>query len=87
MLDYVTRPDSDERTVPAPSDEREPMTAAERTKLEALAREANVAFDGTLTRTAASRRIEELQRATWRGVGEAGTDLPRFRCHGSVSGR
>lgn len=45
----------------------EPMTGAQRSYLKALCEEAKQPFDDTLTKAAASRRIDELQRITGRG--------------------
>ena len=45
----------------------EPMTGAQRSYLKTLCEEAKVAFDDKLTKAAASRRIDELQRITGRG--------------------
>jgi hypothetical protein len=47
----------------------EPMTAAQRSYLETLAREAGEEFDPntTLTKAEAALRIEELQKKTGRG--------------------
>lgn len=46
----------------------EPMTGAQRSYLKTLSEEAGVAFDEQLTKAEASRRIDELQRQTGRGV-------------------
>ena len=45
----------------------EPMTGAQRSYLKTLCEEAKVPFDDKLTKAAASRRIDELQRMTGRG--------------------
>jgi hypothetical protein len=45
----------------------EPMTGAQRSYLKTLCEEAKVPFDDKLTKAAASKRIDELQRATGRG--------------------
>jgi hypothetical protein len=45
----------------------EPMTGAQRSYLKTLSEEAKVAFDDTLTKAQASKRIEELQALTGRG--------------------
>jgi hypothetical protein len=52
----------------------EPMTGAQASYLETLAREAGESFDGLhgLTKAEAAVRIEELQRKTGRGDGDAG---------------
>ena len=46
----------------------EPMTGAQRSYLKTLSEEAKVDFDETLSKAAASRRIEELQKMTGRGT-------------------
>ena len=46
----------------------EPMTGAQRSYLKTLSEEARVPFDEHLTKAEASRRIDELQRVTGRGV-------------------
>jgi hypothetical protein len=45
----------------------EPMTGPQRSYLQTLCQEAKEAFDETLTKAEASRRIDELQRKTGRG--------------------
>ena len=45
----------------------EPMTGAQRSYLKTLCEEAKVPFDEKLTKAAASKRIDELQRITGRG--------------------
>ena len=45
----------------------EPMTGPQRSYLQTLCREAGEEFDETLTKAAASRKIEELQAKTGRG--------------------
>ncbi len=50
----------------------EPMTGAQRSYLKTLSEEAHVDFDDSLTKAAASRRIDELQQQTGRGRGGAG---------------
>ena len=47
----------------------EPMTGPQASYLETLSREAGEEFDGGLTKAEASRRIDELQARTGRGVG------------------
>lgn len=49
----------------------EPMTGAQRSYLKTLSEEAKLPFDDTLTKAQASKRIDELQRATGRGEGKA----------------
>ncbi|HYP26443.1 MAG TPA: DUF3072 domain-containing protein [Blastocatellia bacterium] len=46
----------------------EPMTGAQRSYLSTLSEEANEPFDENLTKAEASKRIEELQQKTGRGV-------------------
>lgn len=45
----------------------EPMTGAQRSYLKTLSEEAKVAFDDSLTKAEASKRIDELQGITGRG--------------------
>jgi hypothetical protein len=45
----------------------EPMTGAQRSYLKTLCEEAREAFDETLTKAAASKRIDDLQEKTGRG--------------------
>ena len=46
----------------------EPMTGAQRSYLKTLSEEAKEPFDDNLTKAEASRRIEELQQKTGRGL-------------------
>jgi Protein of unknown function (DUF3072) len=46
----------------------EEMTGAQRSYLETLAREAGEEIDPNLTKAEASKRIEELQQKTGRGI-------------------
>ena len=46
----------------------EPMTGAQRSYLKTLSEEAKVPFDDKLTKAEASKRIDELQRKTGRGM-------------------
>jgi hypothetical protein len=46
----------------------EPMTGAQRSYLKTLCEEAHVEFDERLTKAEASRRIDELQHQTGRGL-------------------
>jgi len=48
----------------------EPMTGAQQSYLKTLSEEANEPFDENLTKAEASKRIEELQQKTGRGVDE-----------------
>ena len=49
----------------------EPMTGAQRSYLKTLCEEAKAGFDDKLTKAEASKRIDELQRRTGRGVEHA----------------
>src|ERR1700710_103866 len=56
----------------------EPMTGAQKSYLKTLSEEAKVDFDETLSKAAASRRIDELQRMTGRGLeGKSAPTSPR----------
>jgi hypothetical protein len=46
----------------------EPMTGAQQSYLKTLSDEAGVEFDNTLTKAEASKRIDELQHKTGRGL-------------------
>ncbi len=46
----------------------EPMTGAQASYLQTLSEEANEAFDSTLSKADASKRIDALQQKTGRGV-------------------
>ena len=46
----------------------EPMTGAQRSYLKTLSEEAKVPFDQELTKAEASKRIDELQHQTGRGL-------------------
>jgi type III secretory pathway component EscR len=46
----------------------EPMTGAQRSYLKTLSEEAKVEFNENLTKAEASKRIDELQQQTGRGV-------------------
>lgn len=46
----------------------EPMTGAQRSYLKTLSDEAGVEFDENLSKAEASRRIDELQQKTGRGL-------------------
>ncbi|HEX8129942.1 MAG TPA: DUF3072 domain-containing protein [Pyrinomonadaceae bacterium] len=46
----------------------EPMTGAQRSYLKTLSEEAKVEFEENLTKAEASKRIDELQQQTGRGV-------------------
>jgi hypothetical protein len=46
----------------------EPMTGAQRSYLSTLSEEANEPFDENLSKAEASKRIEELQQKTGRGI-------------------
>jgi hypothetical protein len=51
----------------------EPMTGAQRSYLKTLSEEAKVPFDDQLTKAEASKRIDELQRKTGRGMEREGS--------------
>ena len=48
----------------------EPMTAAQASYLKTLSTEAGEEFDSTLTKADASKRIDELQHVTGRGLNQ-----------------
>jgi hypothetical protein len=50
----------------------EPMTGAQKSYLKTLSEEAHVDFDENLTKAEASRRIDELQQQTGRGMERKG---------------
>ena len=50
----------------------EPMTSSQASYLQTLCQEAGEEFDASLSKAAASRRIDELQGRTGRGGGSAG---------------
>ena len=50
----------------------EPMTGAQASYLKTLCEEAGEEFDDSMTKAAASQRIEELQEVTGRGKGGQG---------------
>jgi hypothetical protein len=52
----------------------EPMTGAQRSYLKTLSEEAKEAFDESLSKAQASRRIDELQKRTGRGMNAATAD-------------
>jgi hypothetical protein len=61
-------------TVKDPADWKtgdEPMTGAQKSYLHTLSEEAHEPVDDTLTKADASRRIDELQKKTGRGVESA----------------
>ena len=49
----------------------EKMTGAQRSYLKTLSDEAGEEFDETLTKAEASKRIDELQQKTGRGIGQS----------------
>lgn len=55
----------------------EPMTGAQRSYLKTLSEEAHEPFDDTLSKAAASRRIDELQARTGRGTPAGGAAARR----------
>ena len=54
-----------------------PMTDAQRSYLRSLSAEAKVPFDETLTREQASKRIDELQGITGRGLAQEDPERQR----------
>jgi hypothetical protein len=72
MTDKRTQELADEsNTIKNPDDWTtgdEPMTGAQRSYLKTLSEEAKVEFDENLTKAEASKRIDELQEKTGRGV-------------------
>ena len=50
----------------------EPMTGAQKSYLTTLAEEANEQIDDDLTKAEASKKIDELQHKTGRGLSDAG---------------
>jgi hypothetical protein len=72
MTDKNTQAQADEsNTVKDPDNWTtgdEPMTGAQRSYLMTLSEEAKEEFDENLTKAEASKRIEELQQKTGRGV-------------------
>lgn len=54
----------------------EPMTAAQRSYLHTLATEAGEEVDDNMTKAAASKKIEELQQKTGRGLEDEGERQP-----------
>ncbi len=72
MTDKQTQQRADEsNTIKDPDDwttGEEPMTGAQRSYLKTLSEEAKVPFVDDLTKAEASKRIDELQHQTGRGV-------------------
>ncbi|HEX4947804.1 MAG TPA: DUF3072 domain-containing protein [Blastocatellia bacterium] len=72
MTDKYTQQQADQsNTIKDPEDWTtgdEPLTGAQRSYLKTLSEEAKEPFDENLTKAQASRRIEELQQKTGRGV-------------------
>lgn len=72
MTDKQTQERADEsNTIKDPADWTtgdEPMTGAQRSYLKTLSEEAKQPFDEELTKAEASKRIDELQHKTGRGV-------------------
>ena len=73
MTDKRTQQDADNSNMSKNPDEwitgDEPMTGAQRSYLKTLSEEAHEPFDENLTKAEASKRIDELQRKTGRGIG------------------
>jgi uncharacterized damage-inducible protein DinB len=55
---------------------KEPMTGPQISYLQTLCREASEEFDATLTKAEASRKIEELQAKTGRGIAGRSVEKP-----------
>jgi hypothetical protein len=76
MTDKRTQENADKSNMEKDPDEwvtgDEPMTGAQRSYLKTLSEEAHEPFDENLTKAEASKRIEELQRKTGRGVSGGG---------------
>jgi hypothetical protein len=74
MANPETRPGADNESLQKSPDEwktgDEPMTAAQRSYLETLARDSGEAFDETLSKADASKRIDELRERSPRVSGE-----------------
>ena len=72
MTDKQTQSQADESNTVKNPDNRmtgdEPMTAAQRSYLTTLSEEAKEEFDENLTKAEASKRIDELQQKTGRGI-------------------
>ena len=72
MTDKRTQEQADQsNTIKNPDDWTtgdEPMTGAQRSYLKTLSEEAKEQFDETLSKAEASKRIDELQQKTGRGV-------------------
>ncbi|HEX5606609.1 MAG TPA: DUF3072 domain-containing protein [Candidatus Binatia bacterium] len=78
MTDKRTQQDADNSNMSKNPDEwvtgDEPMTGAQRSYLKTLSEEAHEPFEENLTKAEASKRIDELQRKTGRGVGGSGSN-------------
>ena len=75
MSDRKTQANDQSNTVKDPEEWTtgdEPMTGAQQSYLKTLSDEAGEPFDDTLTKAAASKRIDELQARTGRGQGKTG---------------
>ena len=76
MTDKRTQQDAEKSNMEKEPDEwvtgDEPMTGAQRSYLKTLSEEAHEPFHENLTKAEASKRIEELQRKTGRGVSGGG---------------
>lgn len=74
MTDKETQAQANEsNTIKNPDDWTtgdEPMTGAQRSYLKTLSEEAKEEFDENLTKAEASKRIDELQQKTGRGVNQ-----------------
>ena len=72
MTDKLTQEQADQSNTKKDPDDwvtgDEPMTGAQRSYLKTLSEEAKEPFDENLTKAEASKRIDELQKKTGRGV-------------------
>jgi hypothetical protein len=78
MTDKRTQQDADNSNMSKDPEDwvtgDEPMTGAQRSYLKTLSEEAHEPFDENLTKAEASKRIDELQRKTGRGIGGSGSN-------------
>ena len=78
MTDKRTQQDADNSNMSKDPEDwvtgDEPMTGAQRSYWKTLSEEAHEPFDENLTQAEASKRIDELQRKTGRGVGGSGSN-------------
>jgi hypothetical protein len=81
MIDKRTQQEADQSNMEKDLDQwvtgDEPMTGAQRAYLKTLSEEAHEPFDENLTKAEASKRIEELQQKTGRGIDKDQGARPR----------